>query len=76
MTVRRELNVLALIKGEERYVYVYDEDSRPLLIDALRDQAADPDLSLSWFDATVLSDRARAQAGDNLPALPSSRPVL
>jgi hypothetical protein len=30
--VRREFNVLALIKGNERYVFVYDEDSRvPLL---------------------------------------------
>jgi hypothetical protein len=72
--VRRELNVLALIKGEERYVFVYDDDSRASLIDAFRDQAADPNLSLNWFDAAVLSEKAREQAGSDTPALPASRP--
>jgi hypothetical protein len=60
--VRRELNVLALIKGEERYVYIYDDASRPLLIDTFRDQAADPEVSFSWFDAAILTDKAREQA--------------
>jgi hypothetical protein len=59
--VPRELNVLALIKGNERYVYVYDDESRPSLIDALRNQAADPRLSFSWFDAAVLTEKAREQ---------------
>jgi hypothetical protein len=62
--VRHELNVLALIKGGERYVYVYDDDSRSRLIDAFRDHAADPRLSLSWFDASVLTEKARAQAAE------------
>ena len=62
----REFNILALIKGEERYVFVYDDDSRAQLIDALRDQAADPGLSLSWFDAAVLTEKAREQALANL----------
>jgi hypothetical protein len=60
--VRREFNILALVKGEERYVYVYDDESRPVLTGALHDQAADPRLSLSWFDAAVLIDKLRAQA--------------
>jgi len=60
--VRRELNVLALIKGSERYVFVYDDDSRQNLIDHFRHQAADPDLSLTWFDAAVLTEKAREQA--------------
>ena len=62
----REFNILALIKGEERYVFIYDDDSRAQLIDALRDQAADPGLSLSWFDAAVLTEKAREQALANL----------
>jgi hypothetical protein len=57
-----ELNVLALIKGSEHYVFVYDDDSRQQLIDTFRDQAADPALSLSWFDAMVLTNKAREQA--------------
>jgi hypothetical protein len=59
--VRREYNVLALIKGAERYVYVYDDESRATLINTLRDQAADPQVSLTWFDAAVLIDKARQQ---------------
>jgi hypothetical protein len=60
--VRRELNVLALIKGTERYVFIYDDESRPSLIDALRDDAANPALSFTWFDAAVLIEKAREQA--------------
>jgi hypothetical protein len=60
--VRREFNVLALIKGGERYIFVYDDDSRQPLIDAFRDQAADPCLSFTWFDAAVLTEKAKEQA--------------
>jgi hypothetical protein len=60
--VRRELNVLALIKGNEHYVFVYDEDSREALLELFRAQAANPDLSLNWFDAAVLTQKAREQA--------------
>jgi hypothetical protein len=60
--VPHEVNVLALIKGKESYVFVYDDISRPRLIDTFRDNAADPDLSFSWFDAAVLTEKARQQA--------------
>ena len=61
LDVNQELSVLALIKGTERYYYVYDDDSRSELLSALRDQAANPRLSLSWLDAGVLIERARQQ---------------
>jgi hypothetical protein len=60
--VRREFNVLALIKGAERYIYVYDDASRERLLNAFRDQAANPALSFTWFDAAVLTQKAREQA--------------
>jgi hypothetical protein len=66
--VRRELNVLALIKGNERYVFIYDDESRQLLIDSLRDDAANPALSFTWFDAAVLTEKAREQARTQRPA--------
>ena len=59
-----ELNVLALVKGAERYVFVYDDGSRDELIDAVRDLASDPGASLSWFDAMVLTQKAREQTGE------------
>lgn len=60
--MRREFNVLALIKGNERYVFVYDDEAHEPLIDVLRDNAADPQLSFTWFDAAVLTEKAREQA--------------
>ena len=68
-----EFNVLALIKGEERYVYIYDDASRAGLVDSFRDQAADPDLSFTWFDATVLTEKAREQAATATHARTPSR---
>ena len=57
----QELNVLALIKGEERYVYVYDDSSRDALLAAFQAQAGDQRLSLNWFDAAVLTQKAHEQ---------------
>ncbi|MCE9531829.1 MAG: hypothetical protein K8T89_12000 [Planctomycetes bacterium] len=59
--MQHELSVLALMKGRERYIYVSDDVSRDRLLDAIRDQAANPGLSLSWFDAAVLTERTRRQ---------------
>ena len=71
--MRREFNILALMKGKERYVFVYDDESRTSLIDAFRDAAADPSLSFSWFDATVLTQKACEQAVAGSLELPPSR---
>jgi hypothetical protein len=71
--VQREVNVLALIKGDERFIYIYDDASQQPLIEAFRDQAADPRLSFSWFDAAVLTEKAREQSQANGSAKPFSR---
>jgi hypothetical protein len=60
--VAREVNVLALIKGNEHYVYVYDEESRAALLRHFQEQAADDKVSFSWFDAAVLTEKAWEQA--------------
>jgi hypothetical protein len=57
--VTRELNVLALFKGVERYIFVYDEESSEALIDDIRHKAADPSIPINWFDAAVLTERIR-----------------
>ncbi len=59
-----DLNVLALVKGVERFIFVYDDDSRAELLDAVRDAAADPRLTLSWFDAALLVERAKRQTAE------------
>lgn len=63
-----EFNVLALIKGNERYIFVYDDESRQDLVNTFRDQASDPNLSLTWFDAIVLTNKAKEQLVTSTPA--------
>ena len=58
----QEFNILALIKGEEHYVYIYDDESRLSLLQAFQAQAANGELSLTWFDAAVLTQKAHEQA--------------
>lgn len=55
----QELNILALIKGDERYIFVYDDESRDALINDIRDKAASPSNRINWFDAAVLTERIR-----------------
>jgi hypothetical protein len=68
----KEYNVLALIKGDERYVYVYDDTSRQALLEAFNVQALNPELSLNWFDAAVLTQKAEEQAA-SAPPQPETR---
>jgi hypothetical protein len=74
--VRQEFNVLALIKGEERYVFVYDDASRSALLELFREKAADAACSLNWFDAAVLTEKAweQAQAQAKQPKPPKQPP--
>lgn len=60
----QDLNVLALFKGAERFVFVFDDASRDELLTVVRNAAADPNVSLNWFDAAVLTERARQQAAN------------
>lgn len=71
------INVLALVRGEERYVFLYDDDSADQLLRTLGQYAADPELSFSWYDAAVMSQRIarlREQSGHATVSQPSPRP--
>ena len=56
-----DLNVIALFKGSERFIFVYDDDSRADVIAAFRNAAADPRVAVTWSDAAVMTERARLQ---------------
>ena len=60
----QEVNVLALVKGGERYIFLFDDANRTSTLRMLGRYAADPELSLTWYDAAVLSQKIR----DALPA--------
>lgn len=55
----RSMNVLALVKGSERYVFLYDDESPGVLLQQLGRYAADSELSFTWYDAAVLSQKVR-----------------
>lgn len=59
--MQKEINVLALVKGEERYVFLYDDTSRAETLRTLGRYASNGDLSFSWYDAAVLSQKVRQQ---------------
>ena len=54
-----DINVLALVKGAERYVFLYDDASRSDTLRVLGRFASNPDLSFTWYDAAVLSQKVR-----------------
>ena len=72
-----EINVVALVRGEEQYIFMFDEANRTETLRMLGRYAADPELSFTWFDAAVLSQKVRemlpaksampAQTSNNLP---------
>jgi hypothetical protein len=57
----KDFHVLALVKGEHQFVYIFDEMGWDDLVETLCQQAEDPDIEFSWFDAALLSHRAKSQ---------------
>jgi len=59
--VTKDINVLALVKGEERYIFLYDDTNRAETLRTMGRYASDPELSFTWYDAAVLSQKIRQQ---------------
>ena len=57
--MKRGVNVLALVKDRERFVFLYDDESTSTLLQTFGRYAADKDISFSWYDAAVLSQKVR-----------------
>lgn len=75
----QDINVLALVKGEERYIFLFDDDHRSEALRTLGRFASNPELSFSWYDAAVLSQRIRQaaleqRAEEEAAAAAASRP--
>ena len=72
-----DINVLALVKGEERYIFLFDDQHRSEALRTLGRFASNPELSFSWYDAAVLSQRIRSSVqeaeAEEMPQ-PGSRP--
>jgi len=72
--VDQDINVLALVKGEERYVFLYDDGNRAETLRTLGRYASNPELSFTWYDAAVLSQKIRNATQNAVPAPHTSKP--
>src|SRR5215475_2119468 len=66
--VNQDINVLALVKGAERYVFLYDDSSRAETLRVLGRYASNPELSFTWYDAAVLSQKIRQESRKAAPS--------
>ena len=66
MSVRK--HVLAFEKAGERYVFLYDDSSRAETLRVLGRYASNPELSFTWYDAAVLSQKIRQESRQAAPA--------
>ena len=55
----KAVNVLALVRDGQRYVFLYDDNSVETVLEKLAEFAADPELDFTWYDAANLSQRVR-----------------
>ena len=57
-----EMNIVAMAKSAERYVFVYDDNSYEALLETFAKYAQNPDLNFSHRDAALLSRKVRESA--------------
>jgi hypothetical protein len=55
------INLLHFATDDEKYVYIFDDANREATLRHIAQQAADPELDLTWFDAASLSQTIRTQ---------------
>jgi hypothetical protein len=79
-TMGQDIDVLALVKGEERYIFLYNEEHKVETLRLLGRYASNPELSFSWYDAAVLSQKIRQESQhkarerqQNVPNVPVNR---
>ena len=57
--MQRGMNVLALVKESERFIFLYDDESAGALLQTLGRFASDEELRFTWYDAAILSQKVR-----------------
>ena len=54
-----DINVLALVKGSQRYIFLYNDSQTAETLRTLGRYASNPELNFTWYDAAVLSQKVR-----------------
>lgn len=60
IAMSRQVNVVALVKNNERYLFLFDDESRDQVLQTLGRFAANEELSFSWYDAAVLTQKVQS----------------
>lgn len=55
-----DLHMIVIVKGEERYVFMFTPAKRDMALRQIGAWASNPELSFSWYDAAIVSQRVRA----------------
>lgn len=55
----KSVNVLALVRDEHRFVFLYDDNSVETMLATLSQYASDPELDFTWYDAAMMAQRVR-----------------
>jgi len=57
---RGDRYVFVIVKGLNRYVFSFDDYSKQECLRRAGQFAGDPDLSFTWYDAAVLTQKVKA----------------
>lgn len=63
-----DANLMVLVKGTERYIFLYGDDRQAEALRTLGRFASNPDLSFTWYDAAVLSQEMRQRNAEQREA--------
>jgi len=63
----REMNIVAMAKAGERYVFVFDDNSYEAVLEVLERYARDERLSLTEADAALIRERIHQLAARAVP---------
>jgi hypothetical protein len=52
---------MLMLKGDERYIFVFDDEQIPDVLRIFGRFATNAELSFTWYDAAVLSQKIRSE---------------
>lgn len=64
--VTEDLQHLIFMKGGHRYVWQYTDFTKGYVYKSLCSMAENPELNLTWYDASVLAQKVRHPEGETV----------
>lgn len=61
----KSVNVLAMVRDEHRFVFLYDDKSVDTVLATLSQYAMDSELEFTWHDAALMAQRVKRLMEDH-----------